>query len=184
MAMTDLNDVTAPPPAAADTKDWTWVLAERCPECGVAASQIAPDHIPTIVRESIPRWQAVLARDDARDRPADDVWSPLEYGCHVRDVFNISAGRARLLLAEDLPTFANWDQDETALTQRYWSQHPAAVAGELAAAGTNVAAVFAGVRDDQWARPGLRSNGSEFTVATLGQYFVHDVLHHLHDVGG
>ena len=32
-------------------------------------------------------------------------------------------------------------------------------------------------------RPGRRSNGSVFTVETLGRYFLHDVLHHLHDVG-
>ena len=38
------------------------------------------------------------------------------------------------------------------------------------------------VRDDQWGRTGLRSDGSEFTVLTLGQYFLHDLAHHLVDV--
>jgi hypothetical protein len=38
------------------------------------------------------------------------------------------------------------------------------------------------VRPDQWDRPGRRSNGSSFTATTLGQYFLHDVVHHLHDV--
>jgi hypothetical protein len=28
-----------------------------------------------------------------------------------------------------------------------------------------------------------RSNGDEFTVETLGRYHLHDVVHHLHDVG-
>ena len=32
-------------------------------------------------------------------------------------------------------------------------------------------------------RRGIRSNGSEFTILTLAQYFLHDVVHHLHDVG-
>ena len=31
-------------------------------------------------------------------------------------------------------------------------------------------------------RTGLRSDGSEFTVLTLGQYFLHDLAHHLVDV--
>jgi hypothetical protein len=44
--------------------------------------------------------------------------------------------------------------------------------------------VFAAVPDGAWGRIGLRSNGSRFTVATLGQYFVHDVVHHLADVNG
>ena len=36
---------------------------------------------------------------------------------------------------------------------------------------------------EQWARVGRRSNGSVFTVDTLGRYFAHDLVHHLHDVG-
>jgi len=29
----------------------------------------------------------------------------------------------------------------------------------------------------------VRSNGSQFTVETLAVYFLHDVEHHLYDVG-
>ena len=39
------------------------------------------------------------------------------------------------------------------------------------------------VRPEQWAREGLRSDGAEFTTVTLARYLLHDVLHHLHDVG-
>jgi hypothetical protein len=39
------------------------------------------------------------------------------------------------------------------------------------------------VSGDAWERRGIRSNGSQFTVATLAVYFLHDVEHHLHDVG-
>ena len=46
------------------------------------------------------------------------------------------------------------------------------------------AGLFAAVGPDQWQRPGTRSNGSQFTVATLAVYFLHDLEHHLHDVGG
>ena len=46
-----------------------------------------------------------------------------------------------------------------------------------------MAARFDAVTPEQWGRSGRRSNGSEFTVLTLGQYFLHDVVHHLHDVG-
>jgi hypothetical protein len=58
------------------------------------------------------------------------------------------------------------------------------VAVELRAAGTALADRYAAVTDEQWERTGLRSNGSVFTVATLGTYCAHDVVHHLHDVGG
>jgi len=47
-----------------------------------------------------------------------------------------------------------------------------------------VARTFEAVPADAWARTGRRSNGSAFTVVTLAQYFLHDVVHHLHDVHG
>ncbi|MDO8106260.1 DinB family protein [Isoptericola sp. b441] len=167
-----------------DTKDWTWVLERPCGECGFVAAGLAAPGIAGAVAASVPRWQAVLDRADVRRRPRPDVWSPLEYACHVRDVYRLFAARARLMLDRDGPTFENWDQDATALEERYGEQEPAVVSTELAAAGTEAARVFAAVPADAWQRVGLRSNGSHFTVETLGQYFVHDVVHHLHDVDG
>jgi hypothetical protein len=167
-----------------DTKDWTWVLTAPCPECGFHADATAGPDVADLVRGYVPRWEAVLARADVGVRPAPQVWSPLEYACHVRDVFTVFAGRVRLMLDQDVPTFENWDQDATAEAQRYGEQDPALVAVGLRDAGDDVAAVFDAVPAEAWSRRGLRSNGSEFTVESLGQYFVHDVVHHLHDVRG
>ena len=36
---------------------------------------------------------------------------------------------------------------------------------------------------DRWDRSGRRSDGARFTVASLGRYHLHDVEHHLYDVG-
>ncbi|GIJ00071.1 DinB family protein [Sediminihabitans luteus] len=166
-----------------DTKDWTWVLERPCPECGFEASSVTPDAVGALVRAVVPRYVEVLARPDARDRPAPDVWSALEYGAHVRDVFGVFDVRLASMVEGDAPEFANWDQDATALADDYASQEPAVVARELEIAADRVAGRFDAVVPDQWERPGLRSNGSRFTVRTLGQYFAHDVVHHLHDVG-
>lgn len=165
-----------------DIKDWTWVLSQQCPECGLTASEVAPTEIGARVRADLPRWEAVLTRPDARERPSPAVWSPTEYACHVRDVYVLFAERVELMLDEDNPLFANWNQDETAIEQDYGSQDPAVVAEELVAAGDVVARVFDNVAADSWDRIGRRSDGSTFTVATLGQYFIHDIVHHLHDV--
>lgn len=173
---------TEPPVIAPDDKDWTWVVERRCPECGFAASDVAPEAVGGTVRDLVPRWVAALHRDDARVRPEPTTWSTLEYGAHVRDVMRIFGERVQLMLDEDDPPFANWDQDATALEDRYDLQDPQVVAAELAAAAETTAARFDGVADDAWERPGRRSNGSRFTVRTLGQYFLHDVVHHLHDV--
>ena len=165
-----------------DTKDWTWVLERACTECGFDAADVAATDLPDALRTNAEAWVAVLRRPDVGRRPAPDVWSPLEYGCHVRDVHRTMHGRATLMLEHDAPTFANWDQDETAVADRYGEQAPDRVADELAAAAEAAARTYEQVTGAAWDRSGLRSNGSRFTVASLGRYHLHDVVHHLRDV--
>jgi SAM-dependent methyltransferase len=168
-----------------DTKDWTWVLREPCPECGYDARAVERESFGRRVRDNSATWTAVLGRASATARPEPGVWSPLEYACHVRDVHRIFLVRLRSMLDEDAPRFANWDQDETAVEQAYGEQDPATVAAELAEAAEAVASVYDGVPvDDEatWARSGVRSDGSEFTVDSLGRYHLHDIVHHAWDV--
>jgi hypothetical protein len=54
---------------------------------------------------------------------------------------------------------------------------------ELAEAGEELAVAFDALTEDEWGRTGRRSDGATFTAETLGQYLLHDVLHHLWDVG-
>lgn len=169
-------------PITPDTKNWTWVIEKPCPECGFDASTFAAEDVPALLRENAAAWPLVLARPDVRVRPDDATWSPLEYAAHVRDVFRLYDHRLALMLTEDDPLYPNWDQDETAVADRYNEQDPAAVAEELVAAGAVVADSFAGVSDEQWQRRGRRSDGVGFTVETLAKYFVHDPIHHLWDV--
>jgi hypothetical protein len=168
-----------------DTKDWTWVLDAPCPECGFRTSSFAREEIPARLRANIVAWRTVFAGPgDLRIRPRPDKWSPLEYGCHVRDVFRLYARRLELMLTEDDPVYPNWDQDETALKDRYGEQDPAAVVTELAAAGDRLADAFEAVNGDQWLRTGNRSDGARFTVESFARYLLHDPVHHLYDVTG
>ncbi|MBC7631497.1 DinB family protein [Aeromicrobium sp.] len=167
-----------------DTKDWTWVLHTPCAECGLTAGDVPPDEIGGRTLADLPRWQAVLSRVEARERPTPTTWSPTEYACHVRDVFLEFDGRVRLMLEQDDPVFTNWDQDEAAIADDYASQLPSEVSSQLVAAGTAFVTTLDSVPADSWDRTGLRDNGAAFTVSTLAQYFLHDVVHHLHDVRG
>ena len=167
-----------------DTKDWTWVIEKPCPECGFDAAAVPLAGLPDLVRANAAAWPAVLARPDVRHRPDPGTWSPLEYGCHVRDACRVFGDRLTLMLTVDDPLFANWDQDATAIEQDYPAQDPARVAADLVNNAAQIADGFAAVRPDQWGRTGRRSNGSVFTVDTLARYFTHDPVHHLHDVGG
>ena len=119
-----------------------------------------------------------------RVRPDEQTWSALEYAAHVRDVFRIFDVRLRLILEQTDPLFPNWDQDETAIAERYNEQDPAVVDAELRAAGVAVADGFEAVDPQLRSRTGRRSDGASFTVETLARYFVHDPIHHHHDVSG
>jgi hypothetical protein len=168
-----------------DTKDWTWVLRRPCPECGLDTQSFAREAVPGMILANAAAWRDVLTGPgDARTRPAPDKWSALEYGCHVRDALRIYDQRLRLMLTEDDPLFPNWDQDATAVADRYAEQEPATVAGELSEAARTMAGRFEGVTGSQWLRTGNRSDGAGFTVETFARYFVHDPVHHLYDVTG
>jgi hypothetical protein len=168
-----------------DTKDWTWTLSRPCPECGLSAGEIGIEEIATRAFVAAEEWVQILRSSPAvAARPQPQVWSPLEYGAHVRDVCRIFDARLMLMLAEDDPTFADWDQNETAIKERYAEQDPEVVADQLEAAAQTMVDHIQALRPDQLTRTGRRSNGSEFTVLTLLQYFLHDVVHHLWDVTG
>lgn len=167
-----------------DEKDWTWVLQHPCHECGFDVGTVSGRQVAARLRANAVRWSAVLHRSDVRARPEPQVWSPLEYGCHVRDVCRVFETRVNLMRLQVDPAFENWDQDATAVADDYGAQDPSAVSAELSAAAEVAAAAFDTVTDGDWERTGRRSNGSVFTIETLGQYILHDVAHHLHDVRG
>ncbi|MGA2529153.1 MAG: DinB family protein [Acidimicrobiales bacterium] len=167
-----------------DTKVWTWVLERPCPECAFESSRVPSREIPERIRANARFWVGVLSGDPAGivHRTREDRWSTLEYGCHVRDVFRVVDGRLNLMLTQDDPQYQNWDQDSTALDERYEEQDPATVAAELTEAAETLATDFESVEGTAWQRPGTRSDGARFTVETLGQYMLHDVVHHVGDV--
>jgi hypothetical protein len=169
-----------------DTKDWTWVLQRPCPECGFRTDSFALAELPEMIRAHAVTWQEVLGsgHPEVATRPSPGKWSPLEYGCHVRDVFRLYDYRLSLMLTQDDPLFPNWDQDETAVSERYGEQDPATVAAGLAEAAEAIAGRFAAVRGDEWSRVGRRSDGAQFTIETFARYFIHDPVHHLYDVTG
>lgn len=173
-----------PGPAIGDDKDWTWSAERPCSECGYDPGSVTDPALGAALRATSGRWRRVLGRDGARQRPEPDVWSPLEYACHVRDVHRLFTGRVRRMLDVDDPRFVNWDQDAVAVADRYWAQDPPAVAVELEAAADAAAATYDAVAPGAWPRTGRRSNGAAFTISSIGRYHLHDVLHHLFDVQG
>ncbi|MFE6748976.1 DinB family protein [Kitasatospora purpeofusca] len=185
-ADTAATTTAASDPIVPDTKDWTWVLEQPCADCGLDAGAVVREDVAGMVRANAAGWTAVLGGDpeELRRRPRPEIWSDLEYACHVRDVFRLFRVRLDLMLDQDDPLFANWDQDATAVAERYGEQRPDVVVVELAEAAEALAAAFEGVAGARWARTGSRSDGARFTVESFARYLIHDPVHHLYDVTG
>lgn len=169
-------------PIVPDDKDWTWVVLRPCPECGFDGSSLPATEVAAGIRDNAAAWRALLDHPQVTERPSEDRWSALEYACHVRDVYRLFDERLARMLTEADPLFANWDQDATAIEDRYHAQDPATVAADIEAAGTRLAAHFDRVEADQWQRRGHRSDGAAFTVDTFARYLLHDPVHHAWDV--
>ena len=165
-----------------DTKDWTWVLERACEECGFDAAAYDRHAIPRGFRNNAQVWFALLGDSAAGERARPDRWSTLEYACHVHDVHRIYHDRVTLMLTEDNPAFADWDQDATAVERQYWRADPHLVSREVTVAFEAAATAYALPSGPEWEWPARRSNGSLFTARTLALYFVHDIRHHLWDV--
>ena len=171
-------------PISPDVKDWTWVLARPCPECQFDASVTSPGDVSTIIRSNASTWMSVLGRSNVARRPDDSTWSPGEYAAHVRDVLRIAALRLALMVSTDSPVFVDWNQDQTAIQERYFEQDPATVGKELLLAAAGLAGALDELAPDDWSLTGRRSDGAFFTVAAFAKYIAHDVEHHRNDVRG
>lgn len=176
------SDAPQPTP---DTKNWTWVLERDCPDCGFTAASIEREALGGHIRANAARFRELLEHDQVATRPPStegEVWSGLEYGAHVRDVYEIYHQRFSLMLNEDGAEFADWDQDASAIEKSYATDNPTQVAHDLAVNAGKLADLLDNVSGDAWQRTGLRSDGSAFTVESMGLYLLHDPVHHVWDV--
>lgn len=160
---------------------------DRCEDCGFVYASVEPKRAPEQLRDLATHLADRLSEasgDAVRTRPAPDAWSPLEYGCHVRDVLRVQRGRLAHALVEDTPTFTPMGRDERAIRDRYNEQDPAAVTAALVGAADALAAAFEDLDGAGWARTGIYSypEPAERSMVWLAQHTVHECHHHLMDV--
>jgi hypothetical protein len=168
----------------AEAMDWTQVLDAPCPFCQAAPADVAPEALPAALREEAARWEVLLAGADEerlRARPEDGTWTPLEYGCHCRDVLAVMTERVARVLVEDEPDLGWWDHDAAVVEEHYNEQDPVAAAGDLAANAEWLAGTLSMVEGDEWDRAGTRGDGARLSVAGIGRFTLHELAHHRWD---
>ncbi|MET8837688.1 DinB family protein, partial [Micromonospora sp. NPDC004540] len=158
---------------------------DRCEECLFVYSALDSGELPQRLRDVAAHYPAALhGALDPRWRPAPEVWSPLEYACHVRDVFRVQGERLALALRVDEPEFPPMGRDELVVTERYNAQDPGVVLADLAAAADAFAARFAALGEVELARTGVYPwpRREARTLRWLGRHTVHEAEHHLLDI--
>jgi hypothetical protein len=183
--------VTAPRPFDASGRLFDFVGYgalddEVCKHCGFSYATGRAEIIPWL-RSDVRAFLEKLDRLDetaVRKRPRPDMWSPLEYACHVRDVLRVQTERVQLAQREVEPAFAPMRRDERAIEERYNEQDRATVAAELRDAADAFVAVLEGLDDAGWMRTGIY-NYPEPTVRTMEWIAIHsdhELLHHCGDI--
>lgn len=130
---------------------------------------------------------ASLLREDhewLRLRTQPEVWSPLEYACHMRDV--LLAMRERVLAVRRLerPTAQPMGRDERVLHEGYAEQNPADVSRQLVDAAQLFSNVLDRLPESDWDRTLIFPfpEQVERSVRWLAVHTVHELEHHLLDM--
>jgi hypothetical protein len=164
-----------------------------CEECGYDYDALADDEVPETMRGFGRRYRAPLTRglpgesldDVLRAHPLAQVWSALEYACHVRDVFAVQRERVLQALAEDLPTFKSMGREDRVVSYRYNEQDPVVVVDALADGADALAVTLGSLTDEQWTRRGVYGypEPTERDVRWIARHTIHEGQHHLLDIG-
>jgi hypothetical protein len=164
-----------------------------CDLCGFVYESVPVDALGGIVRGLGPRYREVLL-GPAGDGPVDErtarirlepeVWSVLEYACHMRDVLLVQRDRAIAALVDVRPTFSPMYRDERVELAHYASQGVETVTAQIDMAASLFALVFDGLGEAQLRRPLVYQfpQVAERDVAWLGRHTVHEGEHHLLDI--
>lgn len=165
-------------------RDWTRSQFERCPDCGADGAAVADARLgPAILRE-VAAWGRLLAAADpfaVKVRPAPDVWSALEYACHVRDLLPVMDERIGRMLVEDDADLGWWDHEAAVVEGRYDEQVPVLVVEAMSSAARRFATTLEGVEGPAWDRSAERRPGEHFTVRGVARFVLHEVIHHRDD---
>ena len=166
---------------------------DRCEECLFEYASEDEASIPDRLRTLGRRYQAPLSRflpgEDGpallRAHPDPQAWSALEYVCHVRDVLDVQRDRLELALAEEVPAYEPMGREERVVDLAYNDQPPSEVAAAVVTNADLLADAFAALSTDQWTRTAIYNypEPTERSMVWLGQHTVHEIHHHLLDVG-
>ncbi len=159
-----------------------------CQECGfdwdsppahaVNTVEAFPARVSRLLREL-----GVVERDARlRTRPADEVWSPLEYVAHTGDAIGWYAGRIARVLTEQRPHLDAYDWDAHTIEQDYRRRLLDDVLDDTSRSCARFVGTTAGLDEAARQLAGTGSDGTPRSIAQLAQRAAHEARHHLRDI--
>ncbi|QHC26878.1 DinB family protein [Streptomyces sp. GS7] len=155
-------------------------------ECGFAYELTLAPAVSALAKGHAGEYADLLGGETAvlRRRSAPQVWSALEYACHVRDV--LLAQRERVLAARrrETPVAEPMGRDERVDHDGYDQQQPADVARQLQDAALLFANVLDRLSPADWGRTVVYTypEREERSLSWLAVHTLHELRHHLLDM--
>lgn len=163
------------------------LVVDTCTECGFEYDERTAPTAGARITQAAAEVASLLERGtdaDLRRRPGPLVWSPLEYGCHLRDVLLVQ--RERVLFARRAlrPELTPMGRDERVAHDGYAEQAPRDVGRQLVDAGQLFAGVLKRLGPGEWDRTVLYNWPArrERDLRWVAVHTVHEMVHHLQDI--
>ena len=155
-----------------------------CEECGFDYDLAKAPNAASSIVTSAAEFAALLSHNhtDARTRREPTRWSPLEYGCHVRDVLLVQRERVLTARRRDRPSLEPMGRDERVDHDGYAEQTPED-ARQLTVAAQLFANVLGRLSPDDWDRSVIYNypRRVERSLRWVAVHSLHEVGHHLLD---
>ena len=144
------------------------LLVKQSADCSMALTKAAAGPDPNVVRL----------------RPEPDVWSAIEYACHVRDVLEVQRFRIAQCLAEDRPVYAPMDRTGRVKQEKYENQDPMEVAAALVRFAREFGAAARVLQPQELGKLGLYNYPvrAPRTLSWIIRHTAHEIQHHRHDI--
>ena len=116
-------------------------------------------------------WRTFLTAaddDSVRKNPAPGIFSPIQYGAHVRDIQRVYGDRILLMLTEENPVFPQFNPDEDAWNG-YNQLDRGVLADDIEEQAQRLSRILHQLEPDDWSRTMTRDGGNDgvfrFTVS-------------------
>lgn len=159
---------------------------DDCDACGFHYALSEAQEAGPAIERGVAELARIIAEQahDAARRREPSTWSPLEYGCHVRDVLTVQRERALLARRRKTPSVEPMGRDERGEHDGYAEQDPSAVATQLTQMAALMANVLGRLQPADWELTMIYNypEVAERSLRWLAIHTRHEVEHHLLDV--